>query len=114
MVQLVWPLDGMIWSLQILRFIAALMVVYTHAAQIALADTGSPGILPLDLVVMGRSGVDIFFVLSGVARAGSSRGPIRWPQKADVKLVAESRSIRAPTDAAAKVGANASACDDNH
>jgi hypothetical protein len=59
MVQLVWPLDGMIWSLQILRFIAALMVVYTHAAQIALADTGSPGILPLDLVVMGRSGVDI-------------------------------------------------------
>jgi hypothetical protein len=31
----------MIWSLQILRFIVALMIVYTHAASIALAATGS-------------------------------------------------------------------------
>ena len=64
----------MIWSLQALRFIAALMVVYSHAAQTALTDNGSLGILPLDLVVMGRSGVDIFFVLSGVVIAKTAPG----------------------------------------
>ena len=36
----------MVWSLQILRFVAALMVVYVHAAQVAASTTGSPGTLP--------------------------------------------------------------------
>jgi len=36
----------MIWSLQVLRFVAALMVVYVHAAQTAFAATGSNGFIP--------------------------------------------------------------------
>lgn len=56
----------MIWSLQSLRFVAALMVVYIHAAQVAFVSTGSSGFIPHDLALMGRAGVDIFFVLSGV------------------------------------------------
>src|SRR5260370_42714369 len=64
----------MIWSLQILRFIAALMVVYAHAASIALAATGSIGIIQHDLAVIGVAGVDIFFVLSGVVIAKTAPG----------------------------------------
>jgi len=64
----------MIWSLQILRFIAALMVVYVHAAQAARSVTGSIGIIPLNLAVMGQAGVDIFFVLSGVVIAKTAPG----------------------------------------
>jgi exopolysaccharide production protein ExoZ len=64
----------MIWSLQILRFIAALMVVYLHVAQTALAATGSIGIVPLELAITGNAGVDIFFVLSGVVIARTAPG----------------------------------------
>jgi exopolysaccharide production protein ExoZ len=64
----------MIWSLQTLRFIAALMIVYVHAAGIAFTVTGSAGIIPRDLVVMGTAGVDIFFVLSGVVIAKTAPG----------------------------------------
>src|SRR6266550_3905557 len=64
----------MIWSLQILRFIAALMVVYVHASQTAFAVTGSIGIIPHDIAVMGHAGVDIFFVLSGVVIAKTAPG----------------------------------------
>jgi exopolysaccharide production protein ExoZ len=64
----------MIWSLQILRFIAALMVVYLHVAQSALSVTGSAGSIPLELTVMGYAGVDIFFVLSGVVIARTAPG----------------------------------------
>ncbi len=64
----------MIWSLQVLRFIAALMVVYVHSAQTALAVNGSIGTIPLDLAIMGRAGVDIFFVLSGVVIAKTAPG----------------------------------------
>ncbi len=50
----------MIWSLQILRFIAALMVVYVHAEDLALIATGSSGTIPHDLAIVGAAGVDIF------------------------------------------------------
>ena len=53
----------MIWSLQSLRFVAALMVVYVHAAEAAYTVTGSAGLLPLNIVSVGLSGVDLFFVL---------------------------------------------------
>jgi exopolysaccharide production protein ExoZ len=66
--------NAMIWSLQILRFVAALMVVYVHAAQVAVAATGSSGLIPLEIAIMGRSGVDIFFVLSGVVITRTAQG----------------------------------------
>jgi exopolysaccharide production protein ExoZ len=64
----------MIWSLQVLRFVAALMVVYVHAAQIAFEATGSNGFVPLDVSIIAISGVDIFFVLSGVIIARTAPG----------------------------------------
>jgi exopolysaccharide production protein ExoZ len=64
----------MIWSLQILRFAAALMVVYFHAEEVAFVATGSSGFIPHDLASMGRAGVDIFFVLSGVVISRTAQG----------------------------------------
>ena len=55
-----------IWSLQTLRFAAATMVVYFHAANAAFFATGSYGLLPPSFHAVGATGVDIFFVLSGV------------------------------------------------
>jgi exopolysaccharide production protein ExoZ len=54
----------MIWSLQSLRFAAALMVVYIHAVLIA-GPAVENSFIPLNLAIAGRAGVDIFFVLSG-------------------------------------------------
>jgi exopolysaccharide production protein ExoZ len=58
--------DTMIWSVQILRFIAALMVVYLHAVQIAIRVNGSIGLIPPAAANLGYAGVDIFFVISGL------------------------------------------------
>jgi exopolysaccharide production protein ExoZ len=67
------PESGTIWSLQSLRFAAAIMVVSFHAAGASLIATGSYGLLPRDLQIAGRAGVDIFFVLSGVIIATTAR-----------------------------------------
>lgn len=64
----------MIWSLQVLRFVAAAMVVYVHAAQVAVMVTGSSGILPQRIAGLGLTGVDIFFVISGVVIARTAPG----------------------------------------
>lgn len=71
---------SMIWSLQTLRFVAAAMVVYVHAAQSAVATTGSVGVLPLSIVGLGLTGVDIFFVISGVviAKTAHSFTPLEF------------------------------------
>jgi exopolysaccharide production protein ExoZ len=64
----------MIWSLQVLRFIAALLVVYHHAAYTAIRATGSNGFVPPGLTEVSQSGVDIFFVISGVIITRIARG----------------------------------------
>ena len=69
----------MIWPLQILRFVAALMVVYVHAAQLAVEQTGSYGLFPRELPLAGQAGVDIFFVISGVIIARTAVG-LSWQE----------------------------------
>ena len=65
------------WPLQSLRFVAALMVVYVHAAQLAVEQTGSYGFFPRELPLAGQAGVDIFFVISGVIIARTAVG-LSW------------------------------------
>jgi exopolysaccharide production protein ExoZ len=62
-----------LWSIQVLRFVAALMVVHTHAVQRAEGITGEAGWLG-QVGTFGAAGVDIFFVISGVVIAITARG----------------------------------------
>ena len=64
----------MIWSLQVLRFVAALMVAYLHCVFAAAHVTGGAGSIPIEMSIIGTSGVDIFFVLSGVVIATTAPG----------------------------------------
>jgi exopolysaccharide production protein ExoZ len=64
----------MIWSLQTLRFIAALMVVCLHAGFTATYLTRSNGFISDALLTACQSGVDIFFVISGVIITKIARG----------------------------------------
>ncbi|MET2826041.1 acyltransferase family protein [Mesorhizobium shangrilense] len=63
----------MIWSLQVLRFVAALMVVFLHAVQSA-ARISAVGVIPYEFELIGSAGVDIFFVISGVIMATVAPG----------------------------------------
>ena len=63
----------MIWSLQNLRFVAAMLIVFVHSAQTAVFVTGDHGLIPFEVQFAGRAGVDIFFVLSGVVIAKTAR-----------------------------------------
>jgi exopolysaccharide production protein ExoZ len=69
-----------VWSLQSLRFVAAAMVVWFHAAY----ATGFAGTLG-SFNVVGQAGVDIFFVLSGVVIARTSPG-LSWREFARRRL----------------------------
>jgi exopolysaccharide production protein ExoZ len=68
-----------LWPLQILRFVAALMVVYIHVAQLAFQTTGSNGTFPPEFQIAGQAGVDIFFVISGVIIAKTAVG-LSWQE----------------------------------
>ncbi|HKP77701.1 MAG TPA: acyltransferase [Phenylobacterium sp.] len=68
------PRSVKLWSLQVLRFWAALAVVHLHAVQRAMEATGEPGVLGFAGAVIGRAGVDVFFVLSGVIITLTARG----------------------------------------
>lgn len=63
-----------IWSLQVLRFWAALAVVVYHASNATFQTNHQLGVLGLDAAMFGRAGVDLFFVLSGVIITLTSRG----------------------------------------
>jgi exopolysaccharide production protein ExoZ len=70
----------MLWSLQVLRFVAALMVVYVHAADTAMRANESFGSICGTLINIGHCGVDIFFVISGViiAKIAPGRTPTEF------------------------------------
>lgn len=78
-----------IWSLQILRFVAALMVVYVHSMQTVAAVTGSNGFVPFEMIKLGSAGVDIFFVISGfiIATIAPGRGPFEFAQARFFRVV---------------------------
>jgi exopolysaccharide production protein ExoZ len=63
-----------LWSIQVLRFVAALLVVHLHAVQRAIELAASPGLLGDAATVLGRCGVDIFFVISGYIITRTSVG----------------------------------------
>ena len=63
-----------IWSLQALRSWAALSVVLYHAYIAIFQTSHHMGVLGEAGMVSGRAGVDVFFVLSGVIIALTSKG----------------------------------------
>ncbi len=62
------------WSIQALRFVAALLVVCVHASHAVFFYNGSCGVLCRGVADVGRCGVDIFFVISGFIITTTGRG----------------------------------------
>jgi exopolysaccharide production protein ExoZ len=78
----------MIWSIQVLRFVAALMVVYLHAEQ-ATTFILSVGSVPHRVATIGHAGVDIFFVISGliITKIAPGRTPSEFIWSRIIRIV---------------------------
>ncbi len=63
-----------LWSIQVLRFVAALLVVSLHAVTYTHDLTNHYGLVGRAGSLIGNAGVDIFFVISGLIIARTSRG----------------------------------------
>jgi exopolysaccharide production protein ExoZ len=63
-----------LWSIQVLRFVAALLVLHVHAIEWLMDFRGDPGIFGRPATLFGRCGVDLFFVISGLIIARTATG----------------------------------------
>ena len=63
-----------LWSIQILRFVAALLVVHLHAVERLDHFRGDPGVFGHAATLFGRCGVDLFFVISGLIITMTAKG----------------------------------------
>jgi len=63
-----------LWSIQVLRFAAALLVVHVHAVERLDHFRGDPGVFGHAATLFGRCGVDLFFVISGLIITRSAMG----------------------------------------
>ncbi len=68
-----------LWSIQILRFVAALLVVHSHAINDVDYFVHRYGVVGPPGMLLGRCGVDIFFVISGFIITRTGRG-LTWRQ----------------------------------
>jgi exopolysaccharide production protein ExoZ len=77
-------------NIELLRFIAALAVVYFHAVG-TLRAAAFPGIGPNPFTELGAAGVDVFFVISGfvifLSLTRKNRTPIEFARDRLIRLV---------------------------
>ncbi|MEM1126681.1 MAG: acyltransferase [Bacteroidota bacterium] len=85
------PVRPRLESIQVLRGLAALLVVLLHLS-VAERKYGDPEQLLLPLLTIGNAGVDLFFVISGFVMVVSTRG--RWGQAAQVVPFWTRRALR--------------------
>jgi exopolysaccharide production protein ExoZ len=72
--------NGTIWNLQVLRFVAAFLVLAAHAVDLSIDAAGRPSWLAQGPENFGAVGVDIFFVISGfiITHVGFGSGMRSW------------------------------------
>jgi exopolysaccharide production protein ExoZ len=68
------PPAAKLWSVQVLRFVAALLVVFYHAVNYTFQFSHRYGLTGQAGAFIGRCGVDIFFVISGFIITRTSGG----------------------------------------
>lgn len=78
-----------LWSIQGLRFAAALLVVWVHAVERTFAITGQYGLTGNAGALLGRCGVDIFFVISGliITRTAAGLSPRTFVRRRAIRIL---------------------------